>query len=203
MLVNVRLCHFVELSTEYPYTVDSSVLERVESFVDLGVVFDPKLTFNRHIDMIFCKANSRFGMIKRWSRDFNDPFVTKTLFVSLVRRVLEFACHVWCPYYKCHIERIESIQKQFLLFALSNLNWNHRYQLPKYEHRLMLLDMNTLEDRRKTLNSIFIFKLLSGDINCNYLLDLCKIKCPNRILRNFCLLYTPHQRQTYLNIEPS
>lgn len=180
---------------EYPYKIVCSVLF-LKELNHLWILVLYLIQNSTSIDMIICKANSRFGIIKRWSRNFNDLFITKTLFVSLVRSVLlEFACQDCCPYYQYHIDRIQSILKQFFVFALSNLNWSHRYQLPKYEYRLLLLDMNTLEDRRNILNSLFIFKLLIGDINCKYLLNLCEIKCLIRILRSFCLLHTLNHRQ--------
>ena len=187
---------------EVQYTLNRCDVTRVDSFVDLGVLFDSKLCFNKHVDVIIARANCRLGLIKRWAKEFNDPHITKTLYTSLVRSILEFACQVWCPYYQCNIDRIESIQKRFLLFALSSLNWNDRFVLPKYEHRLLLLDMNTLEHRRKLLNAMFIFKILNGSINCNYLLNLIKLKCPIRSLRSFSLIEISKSRLNYLNNEP-
>lgn len=187
---------------ENSYELKDTILERVDNFIDLGIVFDSKINFIRHIDVIVGKANCRLGVIKRWSKEFNDPFNTKTLYVSLVRSILEFGCQVWNPHYECHINKIESVQKQFLLFALSNLNWGNRFILPKYEERLLLLNMNTLIDRRKMLNSTFIFKILIGEIDCFYLLNLINIKCPIKNLRHVSCIYVPYSRLNYLNYEP-
>ena len=115
---------------------------------------------------------------------------------------MEFACQVWCPYYQCHIDRIESIQKRFLLFALSSLNWNDRFSLPKYENRLLLLDMNTLEHRRKLLNAMFVFKILNGSINCIFLLNFIKFRCPTRSTRFFSFIVISNSKLNYLNNEP-
>ena len=68
------------------------------SFVDLGIVMDPKLNFINHINATISKTRSLLGFVKRWCKEFNDPFTTKTLFVSLVRPVLEFGCVIWIPY---------------------------------------------------------------------------------------------------------
>lgn len=153
-------------SINFNYKLNSEQIKRVENFLDLGVLFDKKLTFSSHIDSISSKAMARLGMIKRWSKEFNYLNVTKCLYVSLVRSVLEFASVVWNPFYETNNNKIESIQKQFLLFSLKNLNWSHRFQLPPYRHRLLLLQLNTLDDRRRMLNVIFIEKLLTGRINC-------------------------------------
>jgi len=64
------------------------------------------------------------GFIKRWSKEFNNPFVLKSLYTSLVRPNLEYASQVWSPFYKIHINRIEAIQKNFNCFALRHLCWS-------------------------------------------------------------------------------
>lgn len=205
--LNVKKCKVLTFARSknwinYNYNLNSTVIERVYQFKDLGVLFDPKLSFSLHIESIHSKAMSRLGMIKRWSKEFNDFFITKCLFVSLVRSILEFASSVWSPSYMCHKTKIESVQKQFLLFVLNHLNWNDRFHLPPYRHRLLLIDMNTLEDRRCMLNVIFFSKLLCGKIDCPKLLSLVQIYCPVRVPRNYNLLRIKHMRSNYLNNEP-
>jgi len=55
---------------------------------------------------------SVLGFIKRWSKEFDEPYTTKLLFTSLVRPILEYCCSVWSPQYQVHIDRIESVQKK-------------------------------------------------------------------------------------------
>ena len=205
--VNIKKCCVLSFCRKrtvemYDYNLNGRPLERVSNFCDLGVWFDTKLCFNRHIDITTRKASSCLGMIKRWSKEFDDPYVTKSLYVCFVRSILEYGCQVWSPYYQCHIDRLESVQRQFLLFALKNLNWNDRLHLPKYEHRLLLLDLNTLKDRRTILNVTFIFKLINGSVNCNYLLSKLKFNCPFRSSRSYKPLIVSNHIRTYLNNEP-
>ena len=61
------------------------------------------------------------GFVKRWAREFIDPYITKLLYISFVRPILEYASITWNPYYRCHSDLIESAQKQFLLFCLLGL----------------------------------------------------------------------------------
>lgn len=179
------------------YTIDSYDLEEVKSFVDLGVLLDQKLRFNLHIESIVNKAYSMLGFIKRWSKEFNDPYITKTLFESLVRPILEYSCIVWSPYYNTHIDRIESVQKQFLLFALRGLGWNQFENLPPYENRLKLIDLATLERRRYMLKSMFIIKLLNGQIDSIFLLNRLNLNIPSRFTRNFRPLKLTITRSNY------
>jgi len=59
------------------------------------------------------KAKSVLGLIKRWSKEFDDPYTTKLLFTSLVHPILEYCFSAWSPQYQVHIDRIESVQKNF------------------------------------------------------------------------------------------
>ena len=133
MSLNIKKCKIMSfyrrtlVQSNYPLFND--LLDVVSSFVDLGVVMDPKLSFTIHINNTINKARSVLGFIKRWAKEFNDPYITKTLFTSLVRTILEFASCVWSPYYETHINHLESIQKQFLLFALKSFNWDPTVKL--------------------------------------------------------------------------
>jgi len=40
------------------------------------------------------KAMSVLGFIKRWSKEFDDPYTTKLLFISLVRPILKYSSSV-------------------------------------------------------------------------------------------------------------
>jgi len=55
-----------------------------------GVLLDPCLKFADHISSMRNKAMGALGFIKRWSKELDDPYITKTLFISLVRPNTEF-----------------------------------------------------------------------------------------------------------------
>jgi len=80
-------------------------LDRIYSVINLGVLLDPKLKFDWHITSTVNKAMSVLGFIKRWSKEFDDPYSTKLLFTSLVRPNLENCSSVWSPQYQVHIDR--------------------------------------------------------------------------------------------------
>ena len=70
------------------YSLIDSRLEFINSFVDLGILMDPKLNFINHINAVISKARASLGFVKRCCKTINDPFTIKTLFVLLVRSVL-------------------------------------------------------------------------------------------------------------------
>ena len=67
------------------------------------------MTFSPH----FCKIKSSvakiLGFIKRRAYDFDDPYVTKTLYCAFVRPIMEYGSVVWNPYELGDIAMIESI----------------------------------------------------------------------------------------------
>ncbi|XP_075167600.1 uncharacterized protein LOC142239703 [Haematobia irritans] len=141
----------------------STALGTVLRFNDLGVLLDSRLDFGPHIEECVNKAMGVLGFIKRWSKEFVDPYLTKRLFTTLVRPILEYACVVWSPSYRYYIDRVESVQKQFLIFALRGLGWNNLYDLPPYSRRLLLIDLLSLE-RRRNYNSVYTLFSLSESI---------------------------------------
>ena len=74
-------------------------LENVLNITELGILLDHKLTFCEHILMMVNKANGVLGFIKRWSKEFTDPYLTKQLYFSLVRYILEYGSIIWEPHF--------------------------------------------------------------------------------------------------------
>ncbi|XP_075163215.1 uncharacterized protein LOC142235846 [Haematobia irritans] len=136
--LNVRKCFYVCFSRRHSpmiseYYVTDNRVRQVSEILDLGIFFDSKLSFNAHIDYIMPKAYALLALIRRHSTEFQDPYVRKTLYTALVRTKLEYAQIVWSPSCSTHINRIERLQKKFVKFCLSSLNFTE--PIPLYEHR--------------------------------------------------------------------
>jgi len=56
------------------YFIGSSDLERINSVTDLGVLFNYNLNFIDHIGVIIGKGKGVFAFVKRWSKEFEDPY---------------------------------------------------------------------------------------------------------------------------------
>ena len=76
---------------------------------------------NEYIKIMATKARRTLGFVKRLSKQINSPYTTKTVYIALVRPILEYCSTVWTPFTKNQIDNIESDQKQFILFALRHL----------------------------------------------------------------------------------
>ena len=147
------------------YYINEDKITRVPVVTDLGILIDDKMTFSPHFDKIKSKGTKILGFIKRRAHEFDDPYVTKKLYCAFVRPIMEYGSVVWNPYELGDIAQIESIQKQFLLYALRGLGWRtDTYSLPSYESRLKLINLETLEFRRFKTDVLFAFDLLRRNI---------------------------------------
>jgi hypothetical protein len=80
------------------------MLDRVDSFTDLRVVMDSRMSFSRHIDVTVGKAlEMLMGFVKKLADEVRDPYMW------LVRLKLEYASCVWRPFYVVHISTIERL----------------------------------------------------------------------------------------------
>ena len=163
--INVKKCNIITYTRKHATdnfncNLGNQVVERSNKVKDLGVILDSKLTFVDHLNITINKANNMLSFIKRFSFHFKDPYTIKTLYVSYVRSILEYCCVVWAPYQETYINRLESVQKQFLLFALRKLGWNS-FPLPSYESRCLLINIETLKKRREIAMIIFVTDIIS------------------------------------------
>lgn len=206
--LNVSKCkvvtfHRSSAPINFEYRICDNSLLRVEEMKDLGVIFDVKLTFNAHLDAVISKAYSMLGFMIRLCTDFDDPYTLKTLYCSIVRSILEYSSVVWNPGYAVHSDRIESIQRKFLLFALRRLPWRRdSFVLPAYESRCKLINLETLEERRKNTSIFFVYDLLNGRIDAPNLLAQLNINVPPRRLRNHDFLSLGRHRTNYALFGP-
>jgi hypothetical protein len=72
-----------------------TVLDRVNSINNLGVIMDDKMTFSDHVDVMV----AMLGFIRTLTLEFKDPYTLKSIYTSLVRPKLAYASCVWNPFY--------------------------------------------------------------------------------------------------------
>jgi hypothetical protein len=93
----------------FQYVIGDSDLERVDVINDLGVLVDSRMTFIDHIGSMVSKSARILRFIKRISREFNDRYTYKTLYVAFFQPGLEYAPCVWSPHQEVHSAMIERI----------------------------------------------------------------------------------------------
>lgn len=201
-MVNPAKCSVItftrkESPLQFSYTLADTAIERVNCVKDLGVLLDSKLTYSQHISYVVDKASRTLGFVFKVAKNFTDVHCLKSLYCSLVRSSLEYCSAVWSPSYNNGIERIESIQRRFLRFALRRLPWRDPFRLPSYEDRCRLIDLLPLRIRRDVGRALTVADVMQGRIDCQDILRQININVQPRPLRNNIMLRLPLRRTNY------
>lgn len=202
MELNIDKCKTITFTRRqtyvtHDYAIGNNIIERVFSIRDLGVIIDSKLKFTEHISTVTAKGFAVLGFIRRNSQSFRDVYTLKALYCSLVRSVMEYAVCVWSPYHATHMLRIEKVQRCFIHYCLRQLPWNDPTNLPDYVSRCRLIDLETLTSRRTKIQRLFVYDLLSNNIDCSELTNELRFYAPTRQLRERQLLVIRPHRTTY------
>ena len=207
MVVSVAKCSIISYTRkkkpiQWDYTIGDDHLARTNVVRDLGVMLDSELNFREHYSHIINKARRNLGFIIRLSTEFRNPYCLRSLYYSLVRSILESAVVVWSPFRSIWSARIEKIQSKFIKYALRFLPWQNPNELPPYEARCRLLGMDTLEKRRKMQKTVFIGKVLLGDIDAPWILAKINLNVQPRTLRQRNFVRIQQHRADYAQNEP-
>jgi len=152
--------------TEHDYVIHNTVLKRVASARDLGVIMTPSLSPFEHITM---RANSLLGFILRSTKVFNSPYTLVILFKSLVRPILEYGSVIWSPFQRNHRELLESVQRRFI--RMLGIRLGFTYRTTPVDDVGSLFDLPPLEVRREHTDLLTLFRLVNGILDCPSLLD--------------------------------
>ncbi|KAL1446370.1 hypothetical protein WDU94_006570 [Cyamophila willieti] len=153
----------------FQYHLDSQPLRPVDQVKDLGVIIDPKLSFSDHLTNLSMRCHRLLGYVFRTSKGLSsDSF--RLLYISLIRSLLEYACVVWSPSYNVQEVLVDRVQRRFLSY------FNFRFPgVP--------VNLEDLKDRRVQTDLRFVQRLMSGEVDCSYLLGLVTLDCHRRLRR--------------------
>lgn len=199
MELNVSKCKFMRFTRlrrqmDYNYTIKGEILSSTNSMKDLGVMFDPQLSFVEHITSVTTKSLQMLGFIKRNSKDFSSINSLKILYFSLVRSYLDYASSVWNPFYDTHTLRLERVQSKFLRYINYKFFGNDAFSYSGLCHGLNLL---SLSSRRRKHDLLLFFKLLNSLVVCPELLTKIGLHAPPRNTRSNQTFAVPFHRTNY------
>lgn len=195
LYLNYEKCKCISFSRNrtiysYPYLLHMHQLENVNSIKDLGVIFDVKLLFDKHIDFIVTKCFKMLGFIMRSTYLFANIKTLTSLFYAYVYSVLSYASIIWSPQYVTYINRLESVQGRFVRCLL------RRYNMPKlcYEASLIEFGLTRLETRRSWTDVMYLYKICNGLVDSPHILSLLDFNVPVLNTRATTLFRTPFAR---------
>ena len=90
-----------------PLTIGGTVLKEYDDLVILGVTFDCKMTFERHLRSISRATVQRLSMLRKSWRVFHDRSLLGRCFRAFVLPVLEYCSAVWCSAADTHLKLLD------------------------------------------------------------------------------------------------
>ena len=94
----------------------------------LGVTFDSKLTFEKHLRSVSRAASQRLGILRKSWWVFHDKLLIVRCFWGFVLTVLEYCSAVWCSAANKHLKLLDRVVSGacFLAGGVLNCNLSHR-----------------------------------------------------------------------------
>ena len=87
-----------------PLTIGGTVLNESDDPAILGVTFDLKMTFEKHLLSVSRAASQRLGILKKSWLLFHDRSLLGRCFRGVVLPVLEYCSAVWCSIADTHLK---------------------------------------------------------------------------------------------------
>ena len=162
----------------YPYNISGTEIERPPIIKDLGVKFDPSLSFSEHIESTINEAYRNFGFVCRMGREFKNTATIQKLYYTYVRSKLEYCSIIWNPYTNKLILGIEKIQNKYMRYIV----YKETGIYPKYDSTpdlILNLGITSLENRRKLIDLLFLYKLLHSEVDSSDLASRISFRIPS------------------------
>ena len=153
-----------------PLLLNLTPLKRVCSFQYLGLHFSPTMSWSHHITLVIKKAKRLLGFIYRHFYR-SSPQTLLSLYVSLVRPVLEYASIVWDPSSPSVSSSLKAVQHFALKMA--SKSWSS-----SYSSLLSYFNISSLNHHHARAKVIYIFNLMHGYSFCSVPLT-CKVSHHN------------------------
>ena len=89
-------------------TICDTVLKESDDLVILGVTFDSKMSFEKHLCLVSRPVSQRLGILRKSWRVFHDKSLLERCFRGFVLPVLEHSSAVWCSAADTHLKLLDS-----------------------------------------------------------------------------------------------
>lgn len=186
----------------YDYSINDIVIKRANTFKDLGVTFDSRLSFIPHIDEVVNSAFKSYGFIVRNSREFTNILTLKKLYYAFIRSKLEYASVIWGPRYQVHVDRLEAVQRRFLKFLSLKMDGVYPEIGTPHDNLLQKHSFKSLEIRRNCYLLVFLYKVIGSRVDCQFCLERLYFHIPRIASRLNQTFYLPTSRTNMLLNSP-
>ena len=109
---NANKCKVIHFGwTTHSYGGYYLLLDSVDCYKDLGILFDTGLKFHQHSSEAAMKANRILTCMKRGFINLNESVLLR-LYKSMVRPILEYGNIIWGPHYVLDQHKLEGVQQR-------------------------------------------------------------------------------------------
>ena len=143
----------------FPYKLHGQVLEDVNSAKYLGVTITDDLSWNRHIQQVTSKANSKLGFLKRNIKVKSKEMKEKA-YKAIVRPTTEYCSTVWDPYTKQQTTMLEMVQRRAARWVTGRF-----HNTSSVGEMLEELHWRPLAHRRENSRLCLMYKIVHGLVN--------------------------------------
>ena len=91
-------------------TLEGVPIKQVKTHKHLGVTFNSRLSWTDHVDISIKKASCKIGLLRR-IRCRVPPLVLRSLYLTCIRPVLEYACGSWGGLSAKDTQRLNRVQR--------------------------------------------------------------------------------------------
>ena len=189
LFLNASKCRVMTFSTRstvpcFPYLSNSIPINKVESFKDLGVIFDRHLRFDGHVSDIISHAYRMLGFIMRNTASFTNIKCMVTLYSALVRSKLEYASVIWNHLGVVRAAEIEKVQRRFTRYVYARIRRDHA----PYTTRLADLNLQSLAVRRRLHDMTLLYRVANG-LQHSSLIHHLTLRVPRIVSRSHRVFY--------------
>ena len=187
MSLNYAKCVVLRLSLkrlpiDTVYKIGSHELELVNSYSDLGVILDTKLTFTPHVTSIISDSRRLLGMLKRFGKGLSTAALI-AVYTAFVRTKLEYASIVWNSIGKVNSDKLEAVQRNFIRYLC--YVQNVIFDDISYNDLCVKFNLPTLEKRRNYFDLVFLHKSVNAIFDCQPIFNLHIRSRSTRQIRTF------------------
>ena len=88
---------------------EGTVLKESDDLVILGVIFDSKMIFEKHLCSVCRAASQRLGIVRKSWQVFHDRLILGRCFRGFVVPILEYCYAVWCSAANTHLKLLDRV----------------------------------------------------------------------------------------------
>ena len=112
-------------------TIGGTVRKESDDLDILGVTFDSKMTFDKHLRSVSKAASQILGILRKYWQVFHDRLLLERCFRGLILPVLEYCSAVWCSAADTHLKLLDRVLSGacFLTVGVFECDLAHRWSV--------------------------------------------------------------------------